>query len=193
LNCAAPIAPTGGVVTSFSDWNATATEWGTTPGLTGGVFSYAGGTSTSTVTVDTAAMSLHAVGMIVSGSYAGAGLVFYSCVTAATDTSIQFTIAGSMTCVLEQQLQTYSQRPTTETPPGGCTTSCQNYPKFKPSPGPTVTATPTTVTVPFSSLTPWTAATSPGEIVGVQWQFTNASGGSGCTFDVHIDDVRFVP
>src|SRR4029079_16293403 len=79
---------------------------------------------------------------------------------------------GSLTgCSFHAYLQTFEQRPTTQAPPGGCSAaSCYSFPG-SPDLAP-LSTTPTTFTVPFSSLTQSAAHTNPiaGQIVGLQWQ-----------------------
>jgi hypothetical protein len=129
---------------------------------------------------------MHVTGTVQPMGYAGAGVAFDVCATAAAFNAIQFTISGNLAgCVLELHIQTYSQKPVGEG--GGCSAAtCRDYPRVA-----NVAAPGTGITVPFSSMTSWTAAAGM-EVVGVYWQATVPSGGAACPFDFRIDDLRFV-
>ena len=71
--------------------------------------------------------NLHHTATLIAGGYAGAGLSFGVCATAAAHNAVQFSITGSLGgCALEFQAQTYSEQlaqtaaaataPVTETP-----------------------------------------------------------------------------
>jgi hypothetical protein len=198
LACAAPLTPTNGNVTDFSDWDVTSGKWGNTSGLYGAVYDYTNGGTTATmkVSVDTFNKNLHFVGSLASGDFAGGGLSFNTCATVASFKSISFTIAGSAPgCDLELQIQTFDQRPTTQTPPGGCTANCYGF----PSKGriATPTATPVTITTLLSDFSKWSDANA-AQVVAIQFQFTvpqTPDGGTAatCAVDMTIDDVKFVP
>ena len=82
-----------------------------------------------------------------------------ACLNASAFTGIQFTVAvasGSLTgCSYQLQLQTFEQRPTTQSPAGGCdinTTSCYGFPAAANLPAPSADITmPTVVSIPFAS------------------------------------------
>jgi hypothetical protein len=196
LDCNAALQPnTGGLVTSFADWNVATGHWGpTTGGLRGSKFAFGGGPAdasipTETATVDTTAQNLRLQLGVVAGGYAGGGVSFDSCVTASMYTQLQFTISGSTGgCPYQVQLQTFGQRPATLNPPGGCTANCSQYPAATGLTSPTTTSMP--ITVPFSSFTGLTAAMET-ELVGIQWQVNSGSG--ACTVDIRIDDIKFLP
>jgi hypothetical protein len=198
LACQSPVAAMA-TLTDFSDWNPTSGKWGSVNSIIGGVFSYNSTMSTLQVAVAakpgaTGDNALHFSGTVVpamtGGGYAGGGLSFDVCATAAAYTGIGFTVSGSTGgCALELQLQTYSTKPATNG--GGCQTGCA-------SAGKTNLAVPGPVTVSFSDL----SAAGPGsfsaaELVGIQWQLTIPAGVAGapqapCTVDMYVDDVTFV-
>jgi hypothetical protein len=196
--CANAIVPTSGVVTNFSDWNATTGNWGS-GALTGNVYQYAGtGATMNTAKVEGTPKGLHLTGTVPSGYYAGGGLTFLSCVTVSSFTKVQFDVYGSSpSCAIELQLQTFDQRPVEQTPPGGCKADggagCFAFPVMRQvvdlstavaAPGRTVSAT-------LASLTNW-STTAAGQIVGIQWQFTHSSGGA-CAVDATFTNIKFVP
>jgi hypothetical protein len=191
--------PAGGVVADFSTWDATTGKWGSGT-LTGTVYQYAGtGATMNAAKVEGTPKGLHLSGKVPSGSYAGGGLSFLSCATVASFTKVQFDVYGSaLNCVVELQLQTFDQRPTDQSPPGGCVkaadgSGCFNFPVMKQvvslttavaAPGRTVAAT-------LTGFTNWTTD-SAGQIVGMQWQFTHGSGGD-CAPDATFSNVKFAP
>ena len=198
FSCSTPVMATA-TLTDFSDWNGTTGRWGTAPGITGRIFGYHGAASTHTATVDTTAGAFHLTGTVMpatpttSDGYIGGGLQFDSCATAASFTGIQFDVAGSTGgCLLEVQLQTYADRPATQSPSGGCASACSSPVKRN-------LATSGTVTAMFGDLTggapsPFSAA----ELVQIQWQLTIPPGVDGgiqtpCTVDMTFDNVKFVP
>jgi len=190
FDCAESTTPSGGLVSDFSSWNVANGRWTSSSGVTGTVFSYQGDTaSMATTAVDTTANDLHMTATVSAMSYAGGGIIMDSCQSAGTDTEIDFTVSGTSTCSVELQLQTFGQKPTTDTPAGGCTASCGNtYPRATKL---SVTSSP--VKVVLANMTNWTAAMAT-QIVGVQWQFTNPTTGStSCTVDLHVDNVTFKP
>jgi glucuronoarabinoxylan endo-1,4-beta-xylanase len=209
LDCTAAVVPdnvASGGVTDFSDWNISTGKWGSTHGLYGAIYGYAGSQSTMSAGVDTANKDLHGTGMVAMGDYGGIGLSYCACSTVASFTQVQFTVSGSWPgCDLQMQIKTFDETPTSQNPPGGCTaTSCYNYPVVlqvaSPSP------TPTTVTVPLSSFSNW-SPTLAAEVVGVQWQWTytppDASAdaasdeamdaGAGCPIDATVTNIKFLP
>ena len=60
-------------MTDFTDYSTITGKWGSTSGLYGSVYSYAGSSSTMTATVDTTGKNLHLTGDVASGDYAGGG------------------------------------------------------------------------------------------------------------------------
>jgi hypothetical protein len=194
LNCAAPASLASGLVTDFAAYNTATARWGPPGGLTGQHFAYAGPmnatpASTASTAVDTTAGNMRFMATVQPGGYAGMGLVFDACVDVSRFNAARFTISGTLGgCALELQIQTYSERPSTDAPAGGCTaTPCYEFPRRSglAAPG----ATP--MTVSFTLLSPWTAATA-AEVVGIQWQATVPTGAGACTVDLRLDDIAFV-
>jgi hypothetical protein len=179
-----------GTVTDFSDYNTTTGKWGNLSGLYGAAFGY----GALTWAVDTVNRNLHITGTLASGDYSGGGLSFYACADVSTFSSVSFTLAGSAPgCDLELQVQTFDKLPVTNTPPGGCASSCYGFPSKGRVAIPSSTATP--VTTPLSTLSNWSAANA-AQVVGIQFQFSVpqvADGGTAtsCAVDVTIDDVKF--
>ena len=186
LSCAAPVPPMAGAVTDFSDWNVATQRFGSPGGIVGTIFSYAGTGSTATGAVDSVAGNLHHTATLIAGGYAGAGLSFGVCATAAAHNAVQFSITGSLGgCVLEFQAQTYSDKSTTLG--GGCVAASCIFPVRS-----NLAISPSAITVPFEGLTggapkPFNAA----EIVGLQWQVTNPTQ-TPCTVDIRVDNIKFL-
>jgi hypothetical protein len=190
-----------GVVTDFSanDWNSTTSKFCDAHGLDGSTFLYAGTGSTSAVSVDTTAHNLKINVMVTAAQYAGGGITFDSCVSAASFNAVQFTAAvtaGSLSgCTWQVQVQTQDQRLSTLTNPSGgtCASSCYQYPAYQIAAAPP--ATPMTFTQLFSAFSNPTGSTIPTrtQIVGLQWQVNSGNSGSGtCTVELRIDDIKFL-
>jgi len=203
LNCAAAVVPanggTNGLVTDFSDWNSTSGTWGSSTGLNGAVYKYAGPSSSMNApTVEGTPKGLHLAGTVAKTDYAGGGLGFSVCATVASFTRIQFDVYGSAAgCAIELQLQTFDQRPSDQIPAGGCnntgSSACFNFPVLKQIvDSTTLNSTPQTVTKPLASFTNWSAANA-AQVVGLQWQFTNTASGTGCTPNATFTNVKFLP
>ena len=197
FDCAQAIKPTGGLVTDFTDWNATTKTWGGTSALTGNVWQYGNsGTSVAIAQVEGTPPGLHMGGTIPNGAYyGGVGMTFYSCVTAASFSTISFKVYGSAAgCSIALQLDTYDEWPVESTPPGGCKgdggTSCYQFPAKSGviDLSAAVAAPGTTVSVTLSSMSNWSASVA-GQIVGLQWQFT--PNGGACTPDVTFTAIEF--
>ena len=197
-NCASAIVPTSGAVTDFTDWNATTARWGT-GALIGTIYQYASsGATMKTATVEGTPKGLHLSGTVSSTGYAGGGLTFLSCVKVSSFTKIQFEVYGSAAnCAVELQLQTFDQRPTDQSPPGGCVkatdgSGCFTFPVTNVTALSSPVAAPgTTVTATLANFTNWSAAAA-GQIVGMQWQFIR-SGSSDCAVDATFTNIKFVP
>ena len=122
--------------------------------------------------------------------------MFLVCATVASFTQVEFDIYGSATdCDIEMQIQTFDQRPDDQNPPGGCDRSagtCSAYPYVSRivNAGALSTA-PTTVNKTLTNFTRWSQTSSPGQVVGLQWQLT-PSGSSTCKVDVTITDIKFI-
>jgi hypothetical protein len=193
-----PANGTSGGVTDLTDWNPSCYHWGSNPGLFGAIYDYAESKSNMKVSVDGTPKVLHFKGTVASGSYGGGGLSFYVCASVASFTQVGFTVSGSSPgCDLELQIQTFDQRPTNQTPPGGCDPagSCYGFPVAKKVA--ILPATGTPVTKLLSDFSGWSTATSANQVVGLQWQFTGTQldpdAGPGCPVDVTITDVKFLP
>ena len=117
----------------------------------GAIFSFKGNApnDSNAISVNTDDASLRLSLSVSSGSYGGGGLAFESgCLNASAFTGVQFTVAvasGSLTgCTYQLQLQTFEQRPTSQSPPGGCdinTTSCYSFPAATNLPAPSTDIT----------------------------------------------------
>jgi len=160
-----------------------------------------GSGSTSAAVVDTtvAARNLKLNFTVTAGQFAGGGLTFDSCVNAAAFSGVQFTAAvsmGSLTgCALQVQVQTLDERPSTATMPSGgtcnsSTTTCYSYPAYAIST--TISATPMTITAPFTMFTGGTGNPIRTQVVGLQWQANSMSGTGTCTVELRIDDIKFM-
>ena len=165
----------------------------------------AGNISSNSQGVDVAAANFRLTLMAGPGGYAGGGITFDRCVTAATSTGIRYTVSlGSgdqLNCTFKLQLQTFEQRPSTgQNPPGGCDSMAGSCYGFPASPSVTLTTAPQTITVPWAMFT--TGATHAmafqGQIVGLQWQLesggatTDGGEQTACSVEVRIDDIDFI-
>ena len=207
LNCAAPVVPDNGGVTDFSDYSSSNGRWGSATGLNGAIFGYSGtnGSSVKAV-VEGTPKGLHLTGSVFPSDYSGGGLGFNVCVTVASFTKVQFDISGpgAPGCDLEMQIQTFDQRPTTQTPPGGCDSnagSCYAFPVVRQivdvSSPITTAKTITTALTAFDST--WATDGNATQVVGLQWQFTGTNiaavdgGATSCPVDVTITNIKFLP
>ena len=183
---------------SAAEWNSSTSKWCDVHGLDGSVFQYAGAGSTSMAAVDATARNLKLNFTVSAGQYAGGGLLFDSCVNAAAFNAVQFTAAittGSLTgCTLQVQVQTQDQRASTATNPSGgtCASNCYQFPAYAIATAPTTT--PTTTTALFPSFNNPAGSTIPTrtQIVGLQWQANSSSGTGTCSFELRVDDIKFV-
>jgi hypothetical protein len=202
LDCKNAIVPANGSnggVTDFSDWSSSSGKWGSSSGLHGSVYSYAGSSSSmNTAKVEGTPTGLHLTGGVAANDYGGGGLGFDACTTVASFTQVQFDIVGSSPgCDLELQIQTFDQRPKTQTPPGGCDSSCYNFPVVKQIVDlSSAISSPKTVTTSLKTFSSW-GDSNAAQVVGLQWQFTgtNVTGDAGatCPIDVTISNVKFLP
>jgi hypothetical protein len=199
-NCSAAIVPangTSGMVTDFSDYNEATGHWGKSSGIFGSIYSYAGTSATmNAAKVEGTPKGLHLAGSVPANSYAGGGLTFLACATVASFTQIQFSVYGNTAnCAVELQVQTFDQRPTDQTPPGGCASNCFNFPVLKQIidlSTAVAASSPKTVVKSLSSFSNW-SSTNAAEVVGLQWQFTRASSSGTCTADVTVTEAKFLP
>ena len=167
--------------------------------LTGAIFEYADPKATiSAAKVEGTPKGLHLTGRVPLIGYAGGGLTFFSCVTVASFSMIQFDVYGSGPhCAIEMQLQTFDQRPVDQSPPGGCKTDggagCFHFPVMKNivDLSTSVAAPGKTVSLKLASFANWSAAAA-GQIVAMQWQFLG-SGGGDCAIDATFTNIKLVP
>ena len=158
--------------------------------MRGSIFSYSGGgpataddggvVSSNAQGVDAPAGNFRLTLTAGPGGYAGGGISFDHCVSASSFNALRFSAwiaSGDITgCNFKSQLQTFEQRPTTQSPPGSCDPdagSCYNFPTAPVTLG----TSPTTFTIKFTDFT--TSATHanpiPGELVGLQWQLESGA------------------
>jgi glucuronoarabinoxylan endo-1,4-beta-xylanase len=201
LDCSYAIVPNNlgnGGVTDFSDWGAS--KWGSSSGLYGYMYFYYGPKgSTMNAVADASAKSMHVTGSVMAGDYGGAGISFAVCATVTSFTQVQFTLSGaSPGCDLELQIKTFDQQPVSQNPAGGCLQDagegCYNFPVIKRVAVPAKDVQ--TVTTALSNATTWSDANA-AQVVGMQWQFTGTNvdpdASNGCSIDVTISDIKFLP
>jgi hypothetical protein len=198
LFCSPGVDPANALLTDFSPatYNTARGKWGIEGNLTGSTYNRKDSGSSVTTKVDAEAFSIS--GQVVPGgtpeSYAGGGLQFDSCVNTTVYTGVEFLLSGSTGgCDVYFQLLTYAEQPTFAK--GGCAVHCEDFPEKKVTPR----STPTTVL--FSELantgSPADAASMAAQIMGVGWNVplppsTVDAGQNPCTFNLTVDDVRFV-
>ena len=198
LFCSPGVDPADALLTDFSPatYNAARGRWGVDGNLTGTTFRRKDNGSTVTSKVEAEAFSFS--GQVVPGGnsegYAGVGLQFDSCVDTAVYSGVEFLLSGSTGgCDVYFQLETYAELPIFAK--GGCAVHCEDFPEKKVTPR----ATPTTVL--FSALantgSPASAAAMASQIVGMRWNLQEPAGPtdagqSSCSFNLTVDDVKFV-
>ena len=203
FDCAAPVRPgADGHIVDFSwrEWSGATGKWCNATGLHGAIFSFRGAAPNDSNAANVAMDGSLRLSLSVSpGSFGGGGLAFEAgCLDATAFNGVQFTIAiasGSLTgCTYQVLLQTFEQRPTSQSPPGGCdisTTSCYAFPAASNLPAPSTDPTmPTPVMAPFSAFST-SMMPAPAQIVGLQWMLNSSS--EACTVELRIDDVAFIP
>jgi hypothetical protein len=201
LYCSPGVDPTGPLITDFAaaSFNNNKGRWADDPNLTFFTYSYHDPNSPSSTNADKVEGGAFTFSgqVVVPGSdpsYAGGGMHFDSCVNTTTYTGVQFTLTGtSGGCALYFDLETYSQQAIGER--GGCASYCYQFPRMAVSPR----STP--ITVLFSALAgtgiPTSAAAMASEIMGMRWQLELApgqgdAGQMDCTYNLTVDDVKFV-
>ena len=188
VDCSAPSVPPSGLLTDFNRQPAATGRWASSNGLVGTLFAFAAdSTSTSTATVGTAPSDLHLVASVGANTYAGGGILFDSCQSIGSFTSIRYSVSGTNSCPIWLQIQTFNLKPNTDVPQGGCASNCQNYPTVQ-----NVPISPSPVTVTLSSFSSW-SSTLAGQVVGVFWFLDTLNNKPACTTDLHIDDIKLVP
>jgi hypothetical protein len=131
----------------------------------------------------------------------GAGIYFngdptgLSCIDGTSHTGVQFDISGTIAgagCTAQYSTNDSAHSNSAVDPKGSGDAS-----SFAPQAPLTVSATVTTVLMPFAGTGAPTGGNpptpvDPARLTGVQWQFTTAAGaGNGCNVDITIDNVRF--
>jgi len=207
LDCPNAIEPANGAsggVTDFSDWSSSNGRWGDPNGLFGAIYGYKDSDgSTMSASVDSDNRALHAVGSVVSNGYGGIGIGFQVCTKVGNFTKIAFDIMGSSPgCQMDLQIQTFDQRPSDQSPPGGCdpSGSCYGFPTATNAVDlETPISSFTTVEIPLADVTSWSAENA-AQVVGLQWQWGGTSvpadpdgGITGCPIDVYVTNVKFLP
>lgn len=211
FSCANPVVPdngspaVSGLVTDFSDWNASTSTWGSASNLTGTLFTFVGGSATMNgAAVEGSPVGLHFTGTLGVRTYAGGGVLFSTCANVASFTRFQFTYyGGGRGCTLQVRIQVFSQ----STAVDGCRQdggTCWDFPSLDQivdlSTAVPSTA-PATATRPLSDFhrannVAWSAADA-AQVVAIQWQFgsgtTASDAGVSCTPDLTITSVRFLP
>ncbi|MEO8901781.1 MAG: hypothetical protein ABI488_08150 [Polyangiaceae bacterium] len=125
-----------------------------------------------------------------ANNYVGFGMYFKSdsCIDASAQTGVQFDLSGDLgTCSLRYVLYFAQDLSATDDPGRGqCQSSCAG-------PGAAVTVGPTSIRVPFTSLTGGTpvATVDAKNLVTMQWQLGATALSAGCTADITIANVTF--
>jgi hypothetical protein len=187
--------PTCNTISQFGEWGS--------GDFHGGASVFGAG-----LTMDTAdTSSLHVTGMV--GGYGhGFNIWFTYCSNLSMSTGITFTLRGTSGAptatgtmnVIDFQPQANSNYPWQPRPmdmKGACTATDPTNP-WSECVASQITAVPlsdTPTTIMWSQImgglpVPWDAATSPSEIIGLQWQFAWAEGGTAYPVDVYLDDVK---
>ena len=201
LFCSPGVDPAGPLITDFSasSFNGNKGRWAGDADLTFFTYSYHDPNASDSSNSDKVEGGVFTISgqVVVPGSdlsYAGGGMHFDSCVDTTTYRGVQYTLTGTTGgCTLYFDLQTYSQQAIHER--GGCASYCYQFPRTVVTPG----STP--ITVLFSDLEgtgiPSSAAAMASEIMGMRWQVELApgrddGGQTSCTFNLSVDDLRFV-
>ena len=205
--CSHTSVPSNGRITDFSEvavettWTSGTQDWGNAGSLTGETFHYGSGAVLTATMTTTGALNLSAT--MAGGDYVGLGLSFAACSDASSFDGIGFAMWGDLgSADFEFQVQTSRNYPISTTESRGeCEyafeqtmwSDCSsNYVVIAEMP-----TTPGEGQFEFS----WpeitdgvpTSPVDPTELLGIQWQFSCARGGSDCTIDVQIDDINFFP
>ncbi len=199
LFCSPGVNPTDPFIADFSSgtFNGNTGRWGGNLNLTLFIYDYrdpGNPGSSSANSLDGEAFNFSGQVPGDGDSYAGGGIHFDSCVNTTTYTGVQYKLTGSTGgCTVYFELQTYTAEPINER--GGCASYCFQFPRTAVAPRSTL------ITIPFALLDgtglPATAAGMASDIMGLRWQVEAApaqgdAGRTGCTFDLTVDDVRFV-
>jgi hypothetical protein len=181
-------------------------DFSTSSAQSWGMGDFSGGVSVfgAGIMRDTDTTRLHITGMVMGYGH-GFNLWITYCSDLSAYTGVQFTLSGTtadamMMNTIDFQLQTNSNYPWQPRPmdsKGACTAPEGVDPwGMCISPGINVplAASPTAVTwaqMMGGMPTMWAAATSPKEIVGIQWQFPWSEGRTAYAVDVTLDNVSF--
>jgi hypothetical protein len=186
-----------GAINTFS--TTALRSWGSGD-FTGGVSVF----GTGIVRDSTTTAELHVTGTV-AGYGIGFNLWFTSCSSLAAYSGITFTLTGTTTDVMagntmQFSVQTNANYPWQPIPTegkGACTAPSNQSPFSFCIPSSAmvyISAGPTEVSwarMTGGMPTPWHAATSPAEVVGLQWQFPWSEGRTAYSVDVTLDNVRF--
>jgi len=203
FDCTAPVMLNAdGHLVDFSsrEWSNSSGKWCDESGYHGSIYSY----HNTMITADTSSQrvadgSLRLTLGVSGGQYGGGGVAFEAgCMDVSQFSGVHFSaaiVSGSLAgCPLQLQLATFDQRPTSQSPKGGCDQdagSCFNFPTATAIPVlSSDPANPTPVVLPFTSFSRVTTGTLQ-QVVGLQWQ-VNATGGA-CTVEILLDDIGFIP
>jgi hypothetical protein len=205
INCANPIVPdngtplTNGVVTDFSRWDPANPVWGRSTNLSGTLFKNTGnGATIGDPKVEGNPPGMNLAGAIPVSSTGGGGLQFATCATVKSFNNVRFTYYGSAPgCKVDLLIHTFSE----STAGGGCGLdgggNCNDFPRLNGIVDVTTAASsPTLVSKPLSSFkssnASWSTADA-GQVVGIEWRFTNASTASPCNVDFTVTNIAFLP
>jgi hypothetical protein len=198
-------------ITEFS--TATAASFGMGD-FTGGITVF--GTTASTATTPAYARdmsnteSIHVTGTVTGYGF-GFGLWFAACSDLSAFNGVEFTIGGTSghatkPNAVELQIQTNSDYPWEAAPAdmkGGCTSTDPTNPWgscLAPKEEVMIAATPMAVPVLWAAVgadpgsegapVPWAPATSPAEVIGIQWQFPWDAAATPYEVDVTLESIR---
>jgi hypothetical protein len=173
--------------------------WGTGD-FKGGVGQYGG------LTLDTTGGDIHVSGEV--STYSGFNIWFSYCSDLSAYTGISFTLSGMVMSAtapntIDFQLQTNSNYPWQADPSimkGACTSDTPDNPwgdciassSSVPIPADSMPVMVTWAQVTGGAPVPFSATTSPKEILGLQWQFPWAEGATAYMVDVHVDNITFI-
>jgi len=121
--------------------------------------------------------------------YGGVGYVFYSCVDASAYAGIRFTLSGTLSgCIMSFAVGFSGDEPC-----GNSFGTCSGQCALPTSAAISVAASPTSVTIPFSSLTGGMPVPSVDRthLTDLQWVFGIPQ--AGCSGTITIDNIAFVP
>jgi hypothetical protein len=182
--------PPNATISEFGEWNPDGPNWswGEAGNLTGGTFGpYSGsGTTDFSFTPNMTDGALEISGTV--NDYAGFGMWFGPCTSAAAYAGIQFDIAGTVgdEGSMNLQFQTFENQSVDDR--GGCAANCGNAQTTVEG----ITADMTTLMIPFDSFTGGSPSegVSTDQLLALQFQFECATDGM-CAVDVTLDNLQF--